>query len=158
LHAVALSPRSPEIPFKSLILPLRRLTPNRRRRFLGVSWQIIWRSFGAQTKTQRHAHKKNDAAAQSVLGVGHLFNKVVTSCHPDHFVQSDWPLIVSYVQATLIARRYAKGKLKDPKHWSAAIRVQTMLARSLRLAPHSRSGPKAVAHRAPNFSVYDLME
>jgi hypothetical protein len=88
----------------------------------------------------------------------HLFNKVVTSCHPDHFVQSDWPLIVSYVQATLIARRYAKGRLKDAKHWSTAIRVQTMLARVLRLAPHSRSGLKAVARRAPNVSVYDLME
>jgi hypothetical protein len=39
-----------------------------------------------------------------------------------------------------------------------ALKVQTMLARALRPAPHSRSGPKATARRPQNFSVYDVME
>ena len=48
--------------------------------------------------------------------------------------------------------------VRDAKWWSVALKVQTMLARALRLAPHSRSGPKATARRAPSFSVYDVME
>ena len=48
--------------------------------------------------------------------------------------------------------------VKDAKWWSVALKVQTMLARALRPAPHSRSGPKATARRPQNFSVYDVME
>jgi hypothetical protein len=33
-------------------------------------------------------------------------------------------------QATLIARQCAKEKIKDAKRWSAAIRVQAMMART----------------------------
>ena len=68
-----------------------------------------------------------------------LFNKVVTSCHPDHFVPSDFPIIVSYVDALLLARQYRK----DTKRWQAVVRVQAMLARALRLTPRTRLGPRA---------------
>ena len=34
-----------------------------------------------------------------------LFVEIVTACAPRHFVASDWPLLVSYVQATLVSAR-----------------------------------------------------
>jgi hypothetical protein len=34
-----------------------------------------------------------------------LFSEIVTACGPRHFVQSDLPLLVTYVQATLLSRR-----------------------------------------------------
>ena len=71
---------------------------------------------------------------------------MVTSCHPDHFVPSDFPIIVSYVDALLLARRYHKHK--DTKRWQAIVRVQTMLARALRLTPHTRLGPRAARRNA----------
>ena len=87
-----------------------------------------------------------------------LFNEVVTNCHPDYFSKSDAPLLLSYVQATLAARRFAKDKA-SVKQWARACRVQATLARALRLTPHSRltssQARKAAAYR-PSF--YDTMD
>jgi hypothetical protein len=36
-----------------------------------------------------------------------LFDQIVKACDPRHFVESDGPLLVSYVQATLMSRQTA---------------------------------------------------
>jgi hypothetical protein len=77
-----------------------------------------------------------------------LFAEVVGAVDPRHFVKSDMPLLVSYIQATIVARRLTpKGARPDPKvvtSWERAVRVQATLATRLRLAPQSRTSPKTV--------------
>jgi len=76
-----------------------------------------------------------------------LFRELVASCHPQHFVASDVHLLVSYVQATLASRHWAKLAAKDPKlilQWDRATRMQCQLASRLRLSPHSRANGKSV--------------
>jgi hypothetical protein len=43
-----------------------------------------------------------------------LFNELVSACSPNHFVKSDLPLVVSFVQSTLLVRRAAAGMVDDP--------------------------------------------
>jgi hypothetical protein len=77
-----------------------------------------------------------------------LFAELVGACSPRHFVKSDLPLLVSFVQATLLAR----GTARDPEKvatWERAVRVQATLATRLRLAPQARTDPKTVARQAP---------
>lgn len=74
------------------------------------------------------------------------FTELVECCAPEHFRESDTPLLISYVQATVIAR----GAAHDPKRaalWERAVRMQAMLATRLRLSPQSRSDPKTVARQ-----------
>jgi hypothetical protein len=92
-----------------------------------------------------------------------LFRKLIADCAPDHFVPSDRPLLVSYVQATLLARRAAKSMTTDASFAAAferAAKIQAMLATRLRLAPQSRADPKTVARRQSEHkpSAYDLMD
>jgi hypothetical protein len=64
-------------------------------------------------------------------------------------VPSDLPLIVSYCQATVMARRV----VRDPRYaatWERFVRVQGMLATRLRLAPQARSDPKTILRQIPN--------
>src|SRR5689334_16324153 len=42
-----------------------------------------------------------------------LFREVVASCRPEHFVPSDRPLLLAYVQAALASRRGASALMKD---------------------------------------------
>ena len=73
-----------------------------------------------------------------------LFTELVAACDARHFVESDLPLLVSYVQATLLSRATAR----DPKMiavWEKATRMQATLATRLRLAPQSRTDPKTIA-------------
>jgi hypothetical protein len=91
-----------------------------------------------------------------------LFRHLVRSCAPDHFVASDVPLLVSFVQATLMARRSAKAMTKNPKlapMWERCARVQATLATRLRLAPQARIDPATLTRRREKTppSVYDLM-
>lgn len=87
-----------------------------------------------------------------------LFIDLVLSCHAEPFRRSDAPLILSYVQSTLAVRTFAKAK-NAVKQWAHACRVQAMLARTLRLTPHSRMTAsqtrKTAAH---NPSAYELMD
>ena len=76
-----------------------------------------------------------------------LFVELINACSPQHFVQSDLPLLVSYVQATLLARSMAR----DPEKiavWEKAVRMQATLATRLRLAPQARTDPKSIARQA----------
>ena len=91
-----------------------------------------------------------------------LFRQLVASCPAEHFVASDMPLVVSFVQATVLSRRAAKALSKDASYvtvWEKATRMQATLATRLRLAPQSRIDSKTVGRRATAHrpSAYDLM-
>lgn len=75
-----------------------------------------------------------------------LFDELVSACSPCSLVESDVPLLVSYVQATLIARDAAH----DPKKFGAferAVKMQATLATRLRLTPHSRITPRTAGRQ-----------
>jgi hypothetical protein len=77
-----------------------------------------------------------------------LFQEIISSCDPRMFAQSDSPLLVSYVQSTLLSRRLSKGS--DPKAimlWEKATRMQATLATKLRLAPQARLSQVTAARR-----------
>jgi hypothetical protein len=85
-----------------------------------------------------------------------LFQEIVGHCHPAHFRASDIPVLVSYVQATLMARQMAR----DPEQmavWEKAVKLQAMLATRLRLTPASRSDPVTIARqqvvRKPTWEI-----
>jgi hypothetical protein len=75
-----------------------------------------------------------------------LFAALVNACDPRHFVEADLPLLVSFVQATLMARNWANAPSKVTI-WEKAVRVQAMLATRLRLAPQARTDPKTLARQ-----------
>jgi hypothetical protein len=78
------------------------------------------------------------------------FNELVGSCDPRHFVKSDTPLLVSYVQSTLLSRRAASQMRRDPDMvtvWEKATRMQATLATRLRLAPQARTDPLTIARQ-----------
>ncbi len=68
-----------------------------------------------------------------------LFREIVTSTDARHFIKADTPLLVSFVQATLMARRAVRGPVDT---WEKACRVQMALATKLRLSPQTRIHPK----------------
>ena len=60
-----------------------------------------------------------------------LFNEIVNATAPTHFVKSDTLLLVSLVQATLLARRAATAMHRDADEvviFEKAIKLQGMLA------------------------------
>ena len=75
-----------------------------------------------------------------------LFNELTTACDRNHFRTSDLPLLISYVQASLLAQTAAH----DPKRagqWASAVKLQGMLSTRLRMSPQSRADPKTVARQ-----------
>src|SRR5262249_55257008 len=81
-----------------------------------------------------------------------LFVQIVEACAPTHFVPSDLPLLVSFVQATLLSRQAVTKASSDPGMlalWEKATRMQATLATRLRLAPQSRIDPKTLARQQP---------
>lgn len=76
------------------------------------------------------------------------FAALVRCCDPTHFRESDTPLLVSYIQATLLARSAAYDAEKVAT-WVQAVKVQAMLATRLRLAPQARTDPKSLARQQP---------
>jgi hypothetical protein len=75
-----------------------------------------------------------------------LFAELVDSCDPRHFIKSDLPLLISFIQATLLVRRLA-AKLNNSEaiaDWERGVRVMAMLATRLRLAPQARLSTKAI--------------
>jgi hypothetical protein len=91
------------------------------------------------------------------------FRRIVADCTADHFVASDVPLLVSYVQSTLLSRRAARalsnGNGDALVVWQTATKMQATLATRLRLAPQARTDPKTLARRtaAHRSSYYDTM-
>jgi hypothetical protein len=81
-----------------------------------------------------------------------LFVELIGACSPNHFVESDMPLLVSYIQSTLLSRSAAAGLADDPSKiiiWEKATRMQAMLATRLRLAPQARTDPKTIGRYQP---------
>ncbi|MEJ2376253.1 MAG: hypothetical protein P8Y71_12855 [Pseudolabrys sp.] len=79
-----------------------------------------------------------------------LFQRVVGSVSPQHFAQSDVPLIESFVRATLLSRDAAPKDATDAEalaNWEKATRLQAMLATRLRLTPQARTDPKTLARQ-----------
>jgi hypothetical protein len=74
------------------------------------------------------------------------FQELIASVDTRSFVQSDIPLLVSYIQSTLMVRKTAR----DPKqiaNWEKAVRAQAMLATRLRISPQSRYDARAAARQ-----------
>jgi hypothetical protein len=81
-----------------------------------------------------------------------LFTEIAQSVPLRHFVASDTPLLVSYVQATLLAREAIRTAATDNAAlaaWEKVARVQAALATKLRLSPSSRYDPKTAARMPP---------
>lgn len=75
-----------------------------------------------------------------------LFLELIDATDTRHFRPTDTPLLVSYVQATLLAR----STTHDPQKvatWEKAVRVQVSLATRLRLSPQSRTDPKTIGRQ-----------
>src|SRR5262245_55642439 len=81
-----------------------------------------------------------------------LFGEIVKACPARQFVPSDLPLLVSFVQATLLRRHAVTTAASDAAMlalWEKATRMQATLATRLRLAPQSRVDPKTLARNQP---------
>jgi hypothetical protein len=82
-----------------------------------------------------------------------FFCELIASISTRAFVASDVPLLVSFVQATLLSRKTA-GDPEQIGVWKEAVKVQAVLATKLRLAPQSRLDRKVAgriqAHVAPD--------
>jgi hypothetical protein len=80
-----------------------------------------------------------------------LFREVVASLPRDHLQPCDSPLLLTYCQATLLARSsfaaIDDGDKSMLRIWTAAVQQQLAAARSLRLAPHSREHPRTTTRR-----------
>jgi phage terminase small subunit len=79
-----------------------------------------------------------------------LFTEIVALCEPEHFVASDWYLVRSFCQATLLAARAFEQIEDDPNQsavWERAVKTQAALAAKLRLAPSGRVDPLTLARR-----------
>ena len=81
-----------------------------------------------------------------------LFREIIESCAPDHFVPSDVPLLVAYVQAVLLARGAIKEAATEKSAltiWDHATKAQNTLATRLRLCPQARAYPKTIGRHQP---------
>jgi hypothetical protein len=79
-----------------------------------------------------------------------LFTRTVDACSPGHFRESDTPLLISYVQAAVLARSGAAGDPDQFSRWEKATKTLAMLATRLRLSPQSRVDPKTLARQRPS--------
>ena len=75
-----------------------------------------------------------------------LFTELIDATDTRHFRPTDLPLLVSFVQATLLARSTAHNPGKVAT-WEKAVRVQAALATRLRLSPQSRTDPKTIGRQ-----------
>lgn len=87
-----------------------------------------------------------------------LFNKLTATC--PHLVASDFALLTTFVQATLLVRKHRQPRTNDEaKLLHTACKIQMQLANKLRLAPQGRITPRTAARMAASAvpqSVYDL--
>jgi hypothetical protein len=75
-----------------------------------------------------------------------LFTELIDATDTRHFRPTDLPLLVSYIQASLLARSTAHSPSKVAT-WEKAVRVQAALASRLRLSPQSRTDPKTIGRQ-----------
>jgi hypothetical protein len=77
-----------------------------------------------------------------------MFLRIIDASSPEHFRENEVELLVSYVQATLLARDALRKNKIDI--WEKAVRVQLSLSMRLRLAPSTRLHAKTV-NRFPQY-------
>ncbi|MDA9405572.1 hypothetical protein [Bradyrhizobium sp. CCBAU 45384] len=77
-----------------------------------------------------------------------LFIEIVSACSEKHFTKADLPVLISFIQATLVAREMA-GDPARFNSWEKAARLQASLAMRLRLCPSSRLDPKTAGRNQP---------
>jgi hypothetical protein len=77
-----------------------------------------------------------------------LFLATVNACSPEHFCESDTPLLISYVRAACLAQSGAAGDPDQFARWEKATKLMAMLATRLRLSPQSRVDPKTAGRMA----------
>jgi|SRR5262245_3279371 len=85
-----------------------------------------------------------------------LFVQIVEACSPKHFTLSDVPILISFVQSTLLSRQAIKKAGKNAAAlatWEKATRMQATLATRLRLAPQSRFDAKTNARQQPSWVI-----
>jgi phage terminase small subunit len=86
------------------------------------------------------------------------FADLVASCDPEHFRETDAPLLARYVEADLLAEQAARELRKDgpvvdgrASPWivvqEKAVRAMVALSMRLRLSPQSRLDPKTASRR-----------
>jgi phage terminase small subunit len=75
-----------------------------------------------------------------------VFRELINSVDTRHFVAADLPLLVSFVQATLMSRKTARNP-KQIAAWEKSVRVMAMLATRLRISPQSRYDNRAAARQ-----------
>ncbi len=86
-----------------------------------------------------------------------LFREIIQACSPKQFVPSDLPILISFVQATLLSRQAIKNAAKEAAAlatWEKATRMQATLATRLRLAPQSRFDAKTNARQQPRLGPW----
>jgi hypothetical protein len=85
-----------------------------------------------------------------------LFRQIVAQCDATHFVESDRPLLLAYVQAILLSR-WAFRELSEDRlafqTWQQSARTIATLATKLRLCPHSRTDPKTITRRGRGIGI-----
>jgi hypothetical protein len=81
-----------------------------------------------------------------------LFNSIVATCHPQHFVECDRELLVSYIE--LVVRLRSSKKPVEEK--SELLRLQISFATRLRLTPQSRMDKHGFARMATNYEPSPL--
>jgi hypothetical protein len=74
------------------------------------------------------------------------FKELIASVDTRSFVQSDIPLLVSYIQSTIMVRKTSRDA-KQIANWEKAVRAQAMLATRLRISPQSRYDARAAARQ-----------
>ncbi len=103
-------------------------------------------------------------------GVTELFRQLVGGCDPQHFIESDMPLLVEYCRAVLLAERAYRELQREgpvvnskPSPWiivqEKSVRAMTALSLRLRVSPQARLRPETTARQAqgPTPSVYEML-
>jgi hypothetical protein len=75
-----------------------------------------------------------------------LFEQVVNATDPGHFRKGDVPMLIAFVQASLLSRALGRDS-SQIKEWERATRTLASLATRLRLTPHSRTRPETIARQ-----------
>jgi hypothetical protein len=100
-----------------------------------------------------------------------LWVELVGGCPPEHFRETDGPLLKQYIAMILLAEQAARGMQAkggpisaDGQKWFSvhqrAVRAMSVLSLRLRLAPSTRTDAKAAGRAAASHipSFYDRME
>ncbi len=133
-----------------------------KRGRLSAEALLLPRVDGSQRRVRPPAGLDRDVTA--------LFRQLVGGCDPQHFMESDSPLLIEYCRAVLLAERahrelQRKGPVLNskPSPWilvqEKSVRSMVALSLRLRVSPQARLRPETTARRAlgPKPSVYEML-